>query len=73
MKLEAIWCISWSEMCHGMGVFHFFALYYILYLSLKAAVLGAQHPEIWHGNQLAETAESKTMKMPCNKCQHYTS
>ena len=35
----------WPEMCQGMGGVSLLALCYILHLSLKADVLGTQHPE----------------------------
>ena len=35
----------WPEMSQEMGNASLLTLYYILHLSLKAAVLGASHPE----------------------------
>lgn len=73
MKMEAIPCTSWSEMCQGMGVLHCWlcATYSTYPWRLLYSELNIQkNSRIWHGNRLAQTAESKTkMEMPCNKCQ----
>ena len=52
-------------MCQEIGVLPLVALCYVHHLSLKAAVIGAQHPSrrIRHSNRLVQTAGPNTVEL----------